>query len=627
MRRLFLVATLVAASAHFFFLFSQTAQTGLTAQPTQTSPENIRASPTAQKQAGDLVLKSTVNRVVLDVVVTDSNGSPVRGLAAKDFSVAEDGRPQAILAFDVHSLETASDFAKLPALPANTFVNIPPSPERGPLYVLLLDLVNSENADEPYARKQLLNFISEKPKGTRVAIFVLSDGLHLVQGFTDDEKQLYAVVDPSNPRPHIPRIFLEQKNFGKGNVGMMVSVVTEIGRFLDGLPGRKNLLWFAGDFPLTFSPTDDVKSYQDEIKAGLDTLAQAQVAVYPVDIRGVVTENAHAAAGDTGAGGVTNDYHNGGNPAGSGSATVAIGSASADSTPFATFPHDGGDQGNAILMQSYRVQDEVAKVTGGRAFHSNNGLKDLLEAVVEDGANYYALTYAPSNHNFNGAPRAIHVELANRGYQLSYRRSYYGTDLDALKTREEAHGASAGEPVATRKLGDSLFANMRHGAPMAHQLYFRAQIHAVGTAALATPEQMANLQQQTGNLRAHGKNRAAKKLPPVQLQTYMVDYNVMAPKPIAGAGSAPPLALEIAAATYDSDGQMLNGEVDQTNTANAASSAGAGKAGMYRAQQQIDVPVSATSIRVAVRDISTDRIGAMEVALPLAVEGPAAGPK
>jgi VWFA-related protein len=620
LRRLLLAAVLVAGSGHFFFLLSQTAQPAQSAQSARPAQEGAQASAEAQKPGGDLVLKSTVNRVILDVVVTDSNGRPVRGLTAKDFSVAEDGRPQEVLAFDVHSLDTASDFAKLPPLPANTFVNIPTTPERGPLYVLLLDLVNSENSDEPYARKQLLNFISEKPKGTRVAIFVLSDGLHLVQGFTDDEKQLYAVLDPANPRPHIPRIFLEQKNFGKGDVGMMVSVVTDIGRFLDGLPGRKNLLWFAGDFPLTFSPTDDVKSYQDEIKAALDTLAEAQVAVYPVDIRGVVTENAHAAAGDTGGGGVTSDYRNGSAPAGSGGATEPIGSASADSTPFANVPHAGGDQGNSILMQSYSIQDRLAIITGGRAFHSNNGLKDLLKAVVEDGANYYTVTYSPSNRNFNGAPRAIRVELANRSYQLSYRRSYYGTDLDALKTREEAHGAGAAEPAATRKLGDSLFANMRHGAPMAHQLYFRAQIHAVGTAALATPEQMANLQQQTGNLREHGKNRGVKKLAPVQLQTYMVDYNVMAPKPIAGAGS-PPLALEIAAAAYDADGQMLNGVVDQT--ANAPGSAGASKPGMYRAQQQIDVPVSATSMRVAVRDISTDRIGAMEVTLPLAAEAQA----
>jgi len=610
LRRLLFVAALVAGSAHIFLLSAQSTQ------------EGSQAAPNPQKAAGgDLVLKSTVNRVILDVVVTDTNGRPVRGLTPKDFSVTEDGRPQEILAFDVHSLETASDFAQLPALPANTFVNIPPAPERGPLYVLLLDLVNSENADEPYARKELLKFIGEKPAGTRVAIFVLSDGLHLLQGFTDDQKQLYAVLDPANPRPHLPRIFLEQKNFGKGDVGMMVSVVTDIGQFLDGLPGRKNLLWFSGDFPLTFSPTDDVKSYQDEIKGALDTLAQAQVAVYPVDIRGVVTENAHGSAGDTGSGGVTNDYHSGGNPAPSGGASQPISSSAPAQTSFPSTPHAGGDQGNSILMQSYSVQDELAKITGGRAFHSNNGLKDLLEAVVEDGANYYTLTYAPSNHNFNGAPRAIRVELGNRSYQLAYRRSYYGTDLESLKSRDEAHRASAAEP-ATRKLGDSLYANMRHGAPMAHQIYFRAQIHAVGAPALATPEQMANLQQQTGNLRAHHKNKAAKNVPPVQLQTYVVDYSVMAPKPSAAAGGAPALALEIAAAAYDTDGQMLNGVVDQTDTANAPSPAGA-KPGMYRAQQKIEVPVSATSMRVAVRDISTDRIGAIEVVLPLAVDAQA----
>jgi protocatechuate 3,4-dioxygenase beta subunit len=83
---------LVAGSPHVFFLLGQTAQTGQaahTAQPTQTAQENTQASPAAQKPAGgDLVLRSTVNRVVLDVVVTDSNGKPVRGLTAKDYSGA-----------------------------------------------------------------------------------------------------------------------------------------------------------------------------------------------------------------------------------------------------------------------------------------------------------------------------------------------------------------------------------------------------------------------------------------------------------------------------------------------------------------------------------------------------------
>jgi hypothetical protein len=100
-----------------------------------------------------------------------------------------------------------------------------------------------------------------------------------------------------------------------------------------------------------------------------------------------------------------------------------------------------------------------------------------------------------------------------------------------------------------------------------------------------------------------------------------VDYTVMAqPKAAGTAGDSRPLALEIAAAAYDADGRMLNGVVDNTSTANAPSAEGAGKRGFYRAQQQIDVPASATSIRVAVRETSTDHIGALEVALPLAPE-------
>lgn len=564
---------------------------------------------------GDLIFKSSVNRVVLDVVVTDSEGKPVHGLTEKDFSVAEDGQPQQILSFDVHDLESGSDFAKVPPLPPNTFVNIPTAPEKGPLYVLLLDLVNTETSDEPYARAQLLKFMQSKPAGTRFAVFVLSDGLHLVQGFTDDQKQLTDLLDPKNPKSHIPRIFLYQRNYGRGNVSQMVSVVTFIGRFLNGLPGRKNLLWFAGDFPLTFAPTDDVRSYQDEIKGALDTLAEAQVAVYPVDVRGVVYENAHAPAGDAGAGGVTSDFRNG-----SSTSSAAASSTATSSAPPATISaaHDTGDQGISLLQASYQAQDEIAKTTGGHAFHSNNGLKELLDNVVEEGANYYTLTYSPTNKNYNGSQRSIHVELAKRGYQLAYRRSYYGTMLDTPRTDKNYHVVAMPETAAPRKLGDSLYANMQHGAPLAHQIYFRAQIHAEGSVGTATPEQMANLQEQPAYFRARKKNKPAKALSPVQLQTYLVDFTVMAQS--KSVGTARPAGFEIAAAAYDADGKMLNGVVANASTPSPQQNAAGGGKGFYRAEQPIDVPVGATSIRVAVRDVSTDRIGAMEVSLPLAAE-------
>jgi hypothetical protein len=272
-------------------------------------------------------------------------------------------------------------------------------------------------------------------------------------------------------------------------------------------------------------------------------------------------------------------------------------------------------------MASYQVQDEIAKTTGGHAFHSNNGLKELLDNVVEDGANYYTLTYSPTNKNYNGSPRSIRVELAKRGYQLAYRRSYYGTTLDTPRTDKNYHVVAMPETAAPRKLGDSLYANMQHGAPLAHQIYFRAQIHPEGTVGTATPEQMSNLQEQPAYFRARRKNKPAKPLSPVQLQTYLVDFTVMAQS--KAVGTARPAGFEIAAAAYDADGKMLNGVVANASAPNPQPTAEGGGKGFYRAEQPIDVPVGATSIRVAVRDISTDRIGAMEVSLPLAAESQA----
>src|ERR1700730_3246604 len=212
---------------------------------------------TGQKPAANsLMIKKTVRRVIVDVVVTDTDGKPVRGLGRDDFSVAEDGTVQRVLSFEAHDFNSASISIppNLPPLPRNTFVNIPSAPERGPLYVILYDMVNMEVDDQVVARQQLLKFIRGKPPGTRFAIFVLSDGLRLVQGFTDDQNQLFAALDPGKPRAHVPRIFLYARNYGRNDSVRMVAVFTHIAEFLDGLPGRKNLIWLSGSFPLSLFP-------------------------------------------------------------------------------------------------------------------------------------------------------------------------------------------------------------------------------------------------------------------------------------------------------------------------------------------------------------------------------------
>ncbi len=381
----------------------------------------------------------------------------------------------------------------------------------------------------------------------------------------------------------------------------MISVLTDIARYLDGLPGRKNLVWFSSAFPIQLFPRNgDPADLLRDVREVLATMARSQVAVYPVDVRGVVVQDSRAllSTGDTvGANGVGDS---------------------------------NGTLGPSNLPGEYRNLDEVATSTGGLAIYSNNGLKAALAQVTEMGANYYTLSYSPTNQYYDGGYRKIKVELAQRGYHLAYRQAYYADDPNWPQQHDDKNKRTldAPPPPEGRKLGDSLSASMQLGAPMVHQIVFKAHLQAVGVPALATPEQMANLADQPGYFVARRKNKPGKPLPPVQLQTYALDYMVADPRPRVGtpARNLQPPTLEFAAAAFDADGKMLNGVAEDTVEAQETpmqivDPLGQPKHdGFYRAHQTIDVPVAATSIRLAVHDTTTNRIGAMEVALPLAPE-------
>jgi VWFA-related protein len=576
--------------------------------------------PASQEPGATPVFKTNVRRVVVDVVVTDSRGKPVSGLTRQDFSVAEDNKPQQILSFDTTGFDAAMDYLppKLPPEPPNTFVNLPKTPEKGPLYVLLFDLVNMDNQDQKVspgdfsiqmtARQQLVKFIKEKPEGARFCIFVWSDGLHLIQGFTSDKAQLMAAVDPNSSRPHIPKVFMMGQNFGANNAQQTLEIMKYIAGYLDGLPGRKNLIWFSGGFPLTLFPTkDDLPTYSQEIKATLDMMAEDQIAIYPVDARGVLLGNPHAPTGDTGSGGMTSDARDKG-----------IG----DKSPAAAAAGNGtnGGEGFSLVSSSYMIQDEIAKDTGGRAFHSNNDVAGGLLDFTEDGGSFYTLTYSPANQDFSGDVRKIKVDLDKKGYTLSYRRAYYGTDFastaGAANPRLVKASATSAQTPA-RKLGDTLYANMEHGAPIAHQLIFGAHIRAVGQPAMGSVAQMAELATQPAYFKVRRRSAQVKPMAPIPLQRYVIDFTVMGHQlQLSGA----PLNLELASAAYDADGRMLNALVSNAESQSTVGSLEKPAPKAYRAPQELDVPLAAAWIRVAVRDANTNRIGAMEIKLPLAPE-------
>jgi VWFA-related protein len=527
----------------------------------------------------DLVFKTSVRRVIVDVVVSDSLGNPVSGLTAGDFLLKEDGQPQKIRTIDIHDFDASSDpLPGLPeVLPANTFVNVPKGPERGPLYVLLLDLLNMETEDQPHARQQLLEFVRNKPEGTRFAVFMLTDRLYQVQGFTEDRNVLAQAVDPKSPHSKIPKIFLLADNFRP--YISTPAVLGNIGEYLANLSGHKNLIWFSSSFPSAImmgsDPKSDAFSINDQIKQATDSLARGRVAVYPVDARGTVS--------------------------------------TAPTTGDRMRPMgDSGLTADATLNATYMTEEEIARATGGRAYHGTNDLAGALSAATETGGRYYTLTYSPTNLNYDGRLRHIQIDLAKRGYRLEYRRAYFG-NAGTKKTEPARENPATAEltPLAVAKAADSLYPNMQHGAPIAHQLLFRAHIRPVSQAAKASREQVARLADQMDKAQERPKeDSAAKAKRSVKLQTYQIDYTIAARYPL----------LEVAAAAYDDDGKILNSAIErvieQDNRFPDAKKGGA----IYRVQQQFDVPLNAATVRVAVRDVATDNVGALEIKLPLAPE-------
>jgi VWFA-related protein len=525
--------------------------------------------------------------VPLDVIVLDKNGMPVRSLTQNDFVVEEDGTPQSVLGFDWFD-GTVPAFVppKIPALPSNTFVDLPAAPERGPLFVLYYDMVNTPMPRQMEAYKQLLAFVDHAQPGTRIALFANMAGLHLIQGFTTDHALLHAAILSNGPGPHLPKVFLYGSTYGYEDAGAVLSSLKFIAQYLNGIPGRKNLLWLSGEFPIPVGPTmtghnsdsgvgggfssstmqiNDLSYLEQQlIKETYAALASSEVALYPVDLNGVA---------------------------------------------------GGGD-----AISNYSQEDAIAEATGGHAYYANNKVAELLDKAVENGESYYSLTYSPTNTKYDGSERHIRVTLADKdkNYVLTYRTLYFGVSDD--EAQEVQSKQVTQQRFLAAKQADTLYATVEHGAPMVHDLLFVAHMSAAGKPRMASAEQMKLLEDSPAYFRTRKKSQTtAKPLTPVKLQQYVIDYDVIDPPLRALVATQKSQELEFAAAAYNKDGVLLNSILNKGAIASERRPDGKVD-NKFHAVQQLEVPPGAAYIRVVVRNPQDDRTGALEVTLPLKQE-------
>jgi hypothetical protein len=203
----------------------------------------------------------------------------------------------------------------------------------------------------------------------------------------------------------------------------------------------------------------------------------------------------------------------------------------------------------------------------------------------------------------------------NKNYSLTYRMLYYGLSDD------EAQEANTKQVTQQRflaaKKADTLYATVEHGAPMMHDVLFVAHVATVAKPRMATVEQMKQLEDSPAFFRTRKKSQAAAKpLTPVNLQQYVIDYDVIDPQLRQIATKQKSQELEFAAAAYNNDGVLLNSILNRGAIASDRRSDGKVD-NKFHAVQQLEVPPGAAYIRVAVRNPQNDRSGALEVKLPL----------
>jgi VWFA-related protein len=571
---------------------------GFTSLHAQTSvPEPSKTVPPFQ---------SKVTLVLVDAVVTDSKDAPVPGLEKKDFEILEDGKPQTIAGFEEHKVVHAKQ-PKLPPMPPDVYTNFPPVRTTDSVNVLLLDALNTQVADQSYVRAQLIRYLTSVEPGTRLAVFVLTSRLRMIQEVTTDSAVLLAALNKeslgSSPQQSAMMLSGEEIDMDAARTAELMSnlagetdialtamaprgvaymmqfkldsrvettlqALQQLARYLGGIPGRKNLLWFSGSFPVSVfpdlnaaEPFQSLRQYGGEVHRTATLLTVAQVAIYPIAAEGLVSGARYEAnatkIGETRALGMTPDLS------------------------------DTRDRNSDHLSMEVLAED-----TGGKAFYDTNGLKEAMARAIDYGTHYYTLAYTPTDTKMDGKYRRIQLMLSAGKYKVAYRRGYYADNAKDAHARKEPPG-------------DPLMPLMKRGLPDFSQVLYKVKV---------TPS---NPQPPPDAARI-GDNTELKG----PCTRYTVDFAV-AVDDLAfetatdGLRSA---TVEVMLIVYDRDSKPLNAVVRKHELSLKPQAYAAARATGLQLHFEIDVPTDTLTmnnayLRTGIYDLRASNAGTLEVPL------------
>jgi VWFA-related protein len=264
------------------------------------------------------VVRVTTRLVQVNVLVQDKKGEPVSDLTKDNFTLLDQGQPQQISSFSVESLRPLPGTPQ--PLPTNFYSNRLEQKTGTPtsVTVILLDGLNTKFEDMAYARQQLIKFLSQLQPQDRVALYTLTTHLAVLHDFTSDAAPLLRAIerykghvstplaadeiDPSDTGVDQIDAFLDDANqrvsdfYTQNRVRLTAGALEAVANHVAQLPGRKNLIWVSGSFPFYIgfddvpaSSTQGPTTFSEQVEHAARALNDANLAIYPVDARGLIS--------------------------------------------------------------------------------------------------------------------------------------------------------------------------------------------------------------------------------------------------------------------------------------------------------------------------------------------------
>ncbi len=427
------------------------------------------------------VLSVTTRLVEMNVIVRGKDG-PVRDLTKEDFTLFENGKPRKIAFFSRNAASPATLAAKpasVPASSAGLVTNRPRGAVETPVNVtvVLLDGLNTEIKDQQYAREEFLKFLKQIRPEDRLAVYTLGTKLRVLNDFTGDAQRLAAVVnryagdnlglaeaagaglsdapdgigtdkiiqDAINNQMHDLVSDYTIRMRAETTAAALEAIANHIGH----IPGRKSLIWISASFPFVIGHIGDGQTNSEDT-------------AFDDDISGVTAAKKRSGMAQGTAPYGANDRD--GNPArtqmnfteAATRATRALNNAN-----VAVYPVDApglkGLPKSKTAEQNYGVSRTAAVTpprntstigtgstamhvmadsTGGLVFQNTNGIRQAIQAAIDDGEVTYTLGFYPDSSTLDSRFHNLKVQVKRKNVEVRHRRGYLAVPTTPLTGEE-----------------------------------------------------------------------------------------------------------------------------------------------------------------------------------------------